>query len=218
MKGRRAPAHRLGARSGLAALVCSLSLPALVCSLSLPALALPPDARLELTGKAPRIEKIDDGFTAVEVDDPKVVRAELLPSGELLLEPLAAGEAHVFLFARRLVRVVEVAVGRPLAAPAPPPAGLCALPSVTAQCYAAWRERLRRLPASEAPKLSYELEGLQAEAREAGLLLSAAGLGKLEFARSPFGVKLRGVKDDAERRTALRVVWSAVLGPLRIDG
>ena len=190
---------------------------ATVLSFAAPALALPPDARLELSGKAPRIEKIDDGFTAVEVDDPRVVRAELLPSGELLLEPLAAGEAHVFLFAKRLVRVVEVAVGRPLAAPAPPPGGFCALPSLTAQCYAAWRERLRRLPASEAPKLSYELEGMQAEAREAGVLLAAAGLGKVQFARSAFGVKLKGTKDDAERRAALRAVWSAVLGPLRID-
>ena len=189
-----------------------------VLSIAGAALALPPDARLELTGKGPRIEKIDDGFTAVEVDDPKVVRAELLPSGELLLEPLAAGEAHVFLFARRLVRVVEVSVGRPLAQPGPPPTGLCALPHVTPACYPAWRERLRRLPAAEAPKLSYELEALQAEAREAGLLLAAAGLGKIQFARSAWGVRIKGAKDDAERRAALRAVWSAVLGPLRIDG
>ena len=189
----------------------------LALCLTAPARALPPDARLELTGRAPRIEKIDDGFTAVEVDDPKVVRAELLPSGELLLEPLAAGEAHVFLFAKRLVRVVEVAVGRPLAAPAPPPGGFCALPSVTVQCYAAWRERLRRLPAVEAPRLSYELEGVQAEAREADGLLAAAGLGNIRFARSPFGVKLKGAKDDRERRAALRAVWSAVLGPLRFE-
>jgi hypothetical protein len=123
----------------------------------------------------------------------------------------------VFLFARRLVRVVEAAVEVQLPAPAPAPAGLCALPVITEKCYPAWRERLSHLAAAEAPQVSYELEGMQQEAKAAGALLAAAGLGHVGFARSALGVRLKGAKDAAEKRAALRAVYGAVLGPLRFE-
>ncbi len=179
--------------------------------------AVPPDARLQLTAKQPRIEKVGPEFTVVEVDDPKILRAELLPSGELLLEPLGPGLAHAFLFAKRLVRVVEVSVGAPLPAPGPAPAGLCAAPAITEKCYPAWRERLSHLAAAEAPQVAYELEGMQQEAKAAGALLAAAGLGHVQFARSASGVRLKGAKDPAEKRAALRAVYFALLGALRFE-
>jgi hypothetical protein len=194
------------------------ALPAsLLALLSGAAAAAPPDARLELELQRPRIERIDGGFTAVESDPPGVVRAELLPSGELLLEPQAAGEARVFLFARRLVRVLEVAVGRPLTPPAPAPSGACAKPVLTAACYPAWRERLLHLEAGQQPHLSFELEGLQAEARAADQALLRAGLLGVRFSRSPLGIRLRGAQGEEGLQAALRAVYGQVLGPLRLD-
>ena len=198
---------RLFAGAALALLLCPWSA----------ARAVPPDARLALQLKQPRIEKLGPEFTVVEVDDPKVLRAELLPSGELLLEPVGPGVAHAFLFARRLVRVVEVAVDKPLPAPAPAPTGLCAAPVIMEKCYPLWRERLSHLAATDAPQVSYELEGMQQEAKVAGALLAAAGLGHVQFSRSALGVRLRGTKDAAEKRAALRAVYRAVLGPLRFE-
>jgi hypothetical protein len=185
--------------------------------LALPARAVPPDARLQLSQRLPRIEKVGPEFTIALVDDPKVLRAELLPSGELLLEPAGPGVARVFLFAKRLVRVVEVAVETALPAPAPPPAGLCAAPVITEKCYSPWRERLAHLAAADAPRVSYELEGMQQEAKAAGALLAAAGLGHVQFSTSALGVRLKGAKDPAEKRAALRAVYGAVLGPLRFE-
>ena len=208
MSGARTPRAR-----GLAALCAGL-----VCAVWAPgARAIPPDARLQLALKQPRIEKVGPEFTAVEVDDGKVLRAELLPSGELLLEPVGPGVARAFLVARRLVRVVEVAVEARLPAPAPPPTGLCAAPVITEKCYPAWRERLSHLLAEGAPQLSYELEGMQQEAKAAGALLAAAGLGHVAFSRSALGVRLKGAKDAAEKRAALRAVYFALLGPLRFE-
>jgi hypothetical protein len=167
--------------------------------------------------KQPRFEKLGPEFNAAEVDDPKVLRAELLPSGELLLEPLAPGQARVFLFARRLVRVIEVAVDEKLPAPSPAPQGLCKTPVITKECYSIWRERLAHLAPESAPQVRYELEGLQEEAKAAGARLAAAGLGHVQLSRSAFGVRLKGAKDAAEKRAALRAVYPALLGPLRFE-
>ena len=176
--------------------------------------AVPPDARLEISGRAPRIEKIEPGFTAVESDAPLIVRAELLPSGnELLLEPAGAGVAHVFLFAPRLVRALEVGVDARLASAAPPPRGCPAVRD--AGCYEQWREALRQGPV--AAPLVFEVEGLQAEARAAQAELATAGLRHVQLAVGPFGVRLKGARDDAEKRRALRTIWPAMLGPLRVE-
>jgi hypothetical protein len=200
-------------RPVLAAAVCA----GLLAAIPGPARAIPPDARLQLGSKAPRIEKLGPEFTVAEVDDPKVLRAELLPSGELLLEPVGPGVARVFLFAKRLVRVIEVAVEATLPAPSPAPKGLCTAPVITKQCYSAWRERLAHLAAADAPQVSYELEGLQEEAKAAGALLTAAGLGQVQLSRSAFGVRLKGAQDAGEKRAALRAVYGALLGPLRFE-
>ena len=170
-------------------------------------LAIPADARVSLHADAHRIEKISPGFEAVETEGP--LHAELLPSGdELLLEPSGPGIARAFLYARREVRVVEVFIETPL--PPPPARPLC--PTVKdAACYA----QFRRAPQ---PRMVFELEGVQAEAKAAQEELQKAGLGQIEVALSPWGVKLKGARDDAETRRALRAVWPAILGPLRIDG
>ena len=63
----------------------------------------------------------------------------------------------------------------------------------------------------------FELEGLQAEARAAQEELARAGLAHVEIGLSPYGVKLKNVKDSAEKRRALRAIWPAILGPLRLD-
>ena len=168
--------------------------------------AIPADARLSLHGGDHRIEKISPGFEAVETEGP--LRAELLPSGdELLLEPTGQGIARAFLFARREVRVVEIFIDTPL----PPPAGkpLCATVK-DAACYAQFRS-------APQPKMIFELEGVQAEARAAQEELQKAGLTAVQVALSPWGVKLKGTKDEAEKRRALRAIWPAVLGPLRLD-
>ena len=88
---------------------------------------------------------------------------------------------------------------------------------ITKECYSVWRERLAHLAAADAPQLSYELEGLQEEAKAAGGLLAAAGLGHVQLSRSAFGVRLKGRKDAAEKRAALRAVYGALLGPLRFE-
>jgi hypothetical protein len=183
--------------------------------------AAPPDARLAFTGQKPRIEKIDTGFSAVEVDPPALVRAELLPTGELLLEPRGAGVARVFLFARRLVRVLEVAFDAALPAPSD-----AVVPAVcgdareaklsTAACYAAWRDKLLHASAAELPALTWELDGLRAQAAAVQAALDAAGI-KLTAQVSAYGLKLKGDAEDPARRKALMAAWPAVIGPLRID-
>jgi hypothetical protein len=169
-------------------------------------LALPADARLSLHAGAHLIEKIQPGFLAVESEGP--LRAELLPSGnELLLEPQAKGIARAFLFGRHEVRVIEIAIDTPFPEPGPPPT--CAVIK-DAACYAQFR-------AHPTEKLVFELEGLQAEAKAAQEELSRAGLAHIEVRLSPFGVKLKGARDENERRRALRAIWPAILGPLRLD-
>ena len=152
-----------------------------------------------------------------------IVAAELLPTEELLIEPRGAGLARVFLFARHLVRVVEVAVDLPLplppATPVPAACGSDAKARIaTADCYALWRARLEHGLASKAPALAFEDEGLFAQARAAQAELARVGLGAMKLVLSPFGVRLAGAKDEAERRLALRAIWPAILGPLRLDG
>lgn|GEM_PF-1670780 len=179
-----------------------------------PALALPPDARLELHGSAPHFEKVDPAFEAVLVEPPGSLHAELLPSAELLLEPKAGSKgaaiAHVFCFARRIVRVIEVTLPAAVRAPSLVPVP-CA-PVKDAASYAACRAQ-----GGGTGVLSFELEGLQAEAKAAQDELIKADLAHLTIALSPYGVKIRGAKDEAEKRRALVAVWGAVLGPLRLD-
>lgn len=169
-------------------------------------LAVPADGRLALQTGARHIEKIVEGVEAVESEGP--LRAELLPSGnELLLETQKPGLARVFLFLRREVRVLEVAVDVPFPQPAPPPT----CPVVKdAACYAQFRAAPRE-------KVIFALGGLQAEARAAQELLDQAGLTRVQVALSPFGVKLRGCAGEAEKRLALRTIWPAILGRLRLD-
>jgi len=169
-------------------------------------LAIPADARLSLRAGAHAIEKVRPGFVAVETEGP--LHAELLPSGnELLLEPQAKGIARAFLFGRHEVHVVEVAIDTAFPEPGP-------LPSCTsvkdAACYAQFR-------AHPTDKLVFELEGLQAEAKAAQEELARAGLPHIEVGLSPFGVKLKGAKDESEKRRALRAIYPAILGRLRLD-
>ena len=169
-------------------------------------LAVPADARLSLQPGQHRIEKIAWRAELVEAEGP--LRAELLPSGnELLLEPQGPGVARAFLFSPREVHVIEVFIG----APPPPPAGKPSCETVKdTACYAQFR-------AAPQAKMVFELDGLQAEARAAQDELDKAGLKNVSVAISPFGVKLTGAKDAAEKRHALRAIWPAILGPLRLD-
>jgi hypothetical protein len=195
----------------------SIFFAALLGALAGPARAAPPDARLALELAKPRIERIDAGFTQVESDDERIVHAELLPSGELLLEPKAAGVTRVFLFTDRLVRALEVAAGVPLPPIDPAPLAPCAKPLITAACYPAWRDTLQHLAAQDAPKLELELDGEQEQVKAAQAALAQAGMGQVQLAFSPFGVKLKGAKDAAEEHRALRAIWPWMLGPLRLD-
>ena len=169
-------------------------------------LAIPAEGRLSLHAGAHHIEKIEPADFA-EAEGP--LRVEMLPSGnELLLEPSARGVGRAFLFSRRQVRVIEIYVDTALPETAAKPA--CA--SVKdAACYAQFR-------AAPQPRMVFELEGLQAEAKAAQEELAKAGLGNIVVALSPWGVKLTGARDDAEKRRALRAIWPAILGPLRLDG
>src|SRR5205807_1049529 len=110
--------------------------------------------------------------------------------------------------------VLDVAVDSPAGAPAAPPEKECPIVR-DAGCYAVWRTALER--GAVAAPLRIQDEGLFAEAREAQAQLDKAGLRHVKFAITPFGVRLSGAKDDAERRRAIRAVWPAVLGPLRLD-
>jgi hypothetical protein len=145
--------------------------------------------------------------SAVAVEASGPVHAELLPSGnEALIEATGRGIGHVFLFDRHEVRVIEVAVDTP--PPEPGPVPTC--PTVKdAACY----EQFRR---HQLPHMVFELEGMQAEAKAAQQLLDKAGL-HVTVGISPWGVKLKGAKDEAEQRKALMTVWPAILGPLRLD-
>ena len=171
-------------------------------------LAAPPDATVALRAGVSRIQKIDWPLPeAVETTGP--LRAELLPSGnELLLEPLSKGVGRAFVFTRREVRVIEAYIDTPQ-----PPESRAAPACATikdAACYAQFR-------ASPQPKMTFELEGLQAEAKAAQEELAKAGLAQIEVGISPWGVKLKGARDAAEKRRALRAIWPAILGPLRLD-
>jgi len=169
-------------------------------------LAVPADLRLSLHAKEHRIEKIVWRVEAVETEGP--LRAELLPSGnELLLEPTGAGVGRVFLFGPRDVKVIEAFVDTPQ--PAGPARPACETVK-DAACYAQFR-------AAPQPKMTFELEGLQAEAKAAQQCLDEAGLKGVTVAISPWGVKLTGAKDAAAKRSALRAIWPAILGPLRLD-
>lgn len=169
-------------------------------------LAVPADLRLSLHAGEHRIAQIDWRAESVETEGP--LRAELLPSGnEILLEPLGKGVARAFVFTRREVRVIEAFVDTPL----PPPGERPACETVKdAACYAQFR-------VAPQPHMVFELEGLQAEAKAAQSELARAGLAHIEVAISPWGVKLKGAKDAAEKRRALKVIWPAILGPLRLD-
>lgn len=168
-------------------------------------LAIPAEARLSLHAGEHRIEKIDP-VDAVEAEGP--LHAELLPSGnELLLEPKEKGVGHVFLFTHRRVHVIEVYIDTP--APKDPEKPRC-IAITDAACYAQFR-------AAPQPRMVFEIEGLKAEAKAAQDELVKAGLDKVEVAISPYGVKLKNTKDSAEKRKALRAIWPAILGPLRLD-
>jgi hypothetical protein len=173
--------------------------------------------RLALSVGTPRIERVDESFTAVLSDDEAIVHAELLPSGELLLEPRGKGTVRVLLFAARLVRALEIAVGVPLPSIDPAPVAPCAAPRITAACYAAWRVHLQHLPAADAPPIAFEIEGVQEQIRQAQAALAKAGLTKITLAVSSSGVRLKGVADANEERRALQAIWPWLLGPLRID-
>ena len=168
--------------------------------------AAPADKRLEISAKAPHIERVEPGTLAVETEGE--LHAELLPSDEILLEAKQPGVSRVFLFSKRLVRVYEVAVDAPLP-PADP--GGCA-PVIDAKSYQACRARI-----GPAERVVFELEGLQAEAKAAQAALEKAQLGHLSVGLTPYGLRLKGARDEAERRRALRAVWPALLGPLRLD-
>lgn len=174
------------------------------------ALAVPVDQRLSLKPADRRIEKIEPGVLAVEAEGP--LRAELLPSGnEVLIEPSGKGIGRVFLFLRREVRVIEIAIGT--ASTPPPPRPACE--SVKdAACYQALRAWFAAGGALE--KLVFDLEGLQAEAKAAQAALDEAGLRNVKVGLSGYGVSLRGAKDEQETRRALRAIWPAILGPLRL--
>ena len=168
-------------------------------------LAIPAETRLSLHAGEQRIVKIG-AAEAVESEGP--LRAELLPSGnELLLEAKAAGVGRAFVFEKRRVVVTEVFIDTPQ----PGEPGKPSCPTVKdAACYAQFR-------AAPQPKMTFELEGLQAEARAAQEELAKAGLPQIEVGISPWGVKLKNIKDINEKRKALRAIWPAILGPLRVD-
>ena len=157
---------------------------------------------LHLALNETHIEKVN----ALAVDRDGPVRAELLPSGnEVLIEATGKGVGHVFLFDRREVRVIAVAVETQVEEG---PVPTCTVVK-DAACY----EQFRRHPM---PHIVFELEGLQAEAKAAQELLDKAGL-HVTVGISPWGVKLKGAKDEAEKRKALMTIWPAILGPLRLD-
>ena len=158
---------------------------ALLIGIALPVLALPANQSLELKPKQLRFERPPFGevstASAALVDDANVASAELLPSGEVLIEARTPGLAQVFIFGKREVEVVRVVVLPRPAAPegtrpaldrsASPAGGLpragatdqqraaClarSLPGAPIQiptpaCYAVQVERLTRQEAVEAP-------------------------------------------------------------------
>ena len=162
------------------------------------ALAGPGDKRLVLRPGQKSIEKIAPGAEAVE-------GAELLPSGnEVLIEK----PGLVFVFHRREVHVFEVA-----ASFTPRKAKPTGCPVIRdADCYEKWRAA-----AEPGDKLVFELEGLEAEARAAQRELDSAGLSHVKVALSGAGVRLKGARDEQERRRALQAIWPAILGPLRLE-
>lgn len=159
-------------------------------------LAIPPDVRIP----AAKIQKIDEGALAVESEGE--LHAELLPSGnEVLLE---GKFGRAFLFYPHVVKVIEIGLQQPESE-----LTSCA-PIADEKSY---RDCLQR----PARSVQFTLEGLQVEARAAQKLLDEVGLAKVQVQLSSFGIKLKGARDDAEARKALRVIYHAILGPLRLD-
>jgi hypothetical protein len=159
--------------------------------------AIPADVRLP----SGRIQKIDEGALAVECEGP--LHAELLPSGNEVLLEGASGRA--FLFYRHVVKVIEIGPQRPDSEPPK------CTPIADQSCYAQW------VSFGGGQQIQFTLEGLQAEARAAQKLLDEAGLAKVQVQLSSFGIRLKGTRDEAESRKAVRIIYPAILGPLRLD-
>ena len=169
-------------------------------------LAIPVDRQLTMSAKKPHIEHVDPGTVSIEVEGD--LHAELLPSDEILLEARKPGVSRVYLFSKFLMRVYEVAVDAPLPPPGP---GGCA-PVIDSKSYEACRARI-----GPGEKVVFELEGMQAMAKAAQALLEKAALPQIQAGFSPYGLRLKGARDEAERRRALIAVWPALLGPVRLD-
>ena len=181
-----------------------------------PARAAPPDVRLALSVGTPRIERVDESFTAVLSDDEAIVHAELLPSGELLLEPRGKGTVRVLLFASRLVRALEIAVGVPLPAIDPAPVGPCAKPRITPACYAAWRLHLQHLPAADAPPIEFEIEGVQEQIRQAQAREGAALDGEIGTERTVIA-QVRGAFSTWQAAKAIATSTQSAVNAARIS-
>ncbi len=198
-----------------------------------PASAAPADRRIEIEPGETRIERLGP-VARLHVEDPERLHAEMLPSGEVLLEGRTVGVTHVFFHGQSWVYVWRVFVG----AHPDPEAREAALRAVAAKCPgtrqdasvlrvrigdAACQEAVvrasRHLLAKEL-EVTFDTDGIRAQlsAQEEAIRKMRPDLTDLRFVYlgGSFGIRGR-VATWEEVDAMVRTAWRAAAGKLLLD-
>lgn len=198
---------------------------------ALPAGAAPFDREVHLVpGGPPHFERFA-GLARLSTSPPDRLHAEQLPSGEILLEGRAPGEAVLFLQADGAIRAWRVVVGEvpePDVAAATETArracgglgtedGRIAVRLGSEACRAAVVTLSRRLPARELV-VQLDEKGLRAQlaAQQAAFAAAVPGA-EVRLAYLGATLRLSGRIPRPALDAALRAVWAVTAGPLLLD-
>lgn len=205
----------------------------LACVLPSLAFSAPAEKILELGPKDPP-KFINIGVTGrVHVENPKVAAVELLPSGELLVEPKGAGETMVFVHGKHWVQAFRVLVGAKDAVPAEKSAaakkacksfsdsGGSIDASVDSDACVGALIDLTRHYSTRRVVLTYDHKGLAAViARQKKALetANAALAKKVELSYVGMNLRIKGTLDTSDDfDTIVRVMWHHSPGKLLLD-
>lgn len=179
---------------------------------------------------------------AVQVDDPEVLAAELLPSGELLLTPKKLGRALLFLLSESGIDAVRVRVREVGGKISAAPLDEAALAAARKECPGLKLDQSSRGPELEASiatgscrramlkvlqaddwaadrlDLTFHAEALQEQLAAMREALSRRGLGQgLELGYVGATLRLQGRLDPRRRAEVLGALFDACVGRLNFD-
>ena len=206
------------------------------------ALALPVDRVLDLTPGELHFERVRF-LLAAAVEPADLATAELLASGETLITPLRAGSGLIYFYEEGQLEVIRLRVG-PDPFPAPPQLGeLRAVKHACHEvethvakgetflhvtipdqaCRVALKAALAAEPLTAEPltadhlRVVYEVPALQAQLRDMGAKLEAAGLHGLSLAYAGATLTLKGKATPLAHQRALSILWAEAIGRLDFD-